>query len=196
MPTFQHNLLGIGKFCDKDCTVVFDKAAVTVFAKDGSSLLQGWREPDGAKLWRFSLLPDQVSAPAWALTTPLALNAHDLPSVGALVHYLHAAAGFPVKSTWLAAIKAGIMPAGLASPMPMLPSIAQTVTKLSRDISHKSAKASAPPSPKRHPNHLNLLSQPPHPKKCTSGPNPSASSSQTTWVASRYDLAAAISTSC
>ena len=29
------------------------------------------------------------------------------PSVGALVRYLHAAAGFPVKSTWLAAIKAG-----------------------------------------------------------------------------------------
>jgi hypothetical protein len=107
MPTFQHNLLGIGKFCDKDCTVVFDKSAVTVFAKDGSSLLQGWRDPDGAKLWRFSLLPDQVSTPAWALTTPLALNAHDLPSVGALVHYLHAAAGFPVKSTWLAAIKSG-----------------------------------------------------------------------------------------
>jgi hypothetical protein len=38
---------------------------------------------------------------------PAALNAHDLPSVLALVHYLHAAAGFPVKSTWLAAIKAG-----------------------------------------------------------------------------------------
>eukprot|EP00804_Cyclotella_cryptica_P022924 CCRYP_018758-RA/>CCRYP_018758-RA protein AED:0.17 eAED:0.24 QI:0/0/0/1/0.5/0.33/3/0/705 len=38
---------------------------------------------------------------------PTALNAHDLPSVSALVHYLHAAAGFPVKSTWLAAIKAG-----------------------------------------------------------------------------------------
>ena len=36
-----------------------------------------------------------------------AFTAHDLPSVGALVRYLHAAAGFPVKSTWLAAIKAG-----------------------------------------------------------------------------------------
>jgi hypothetical protein len=36
-----------------------------------------------------------------------ALNAHDLPSVGALVNYLHAAAGFPIKSTWLASIKAG-----------------------------------------------------------------------------------------
>ena len=30
-----------------------------------------------------------------------------MPSVKALVRFLHAAAGFPVKSTWLAAIKAG-----------------------------------------------------------------------------------------
>ena len=36
-----------------------------------------------------------------------ALNTHDLPSEGALGHYLHATAGFPVKSTWLGAIKAG-----------------------------------------------------------------------------------------
>ena len=35
------------------------------------------------------------------------MNAHNLPSVCALVHYLHACAGFPVRSTWLAAIKAG-----------------------------------------------------------------------------------------
>jgi hypothetical protein len=107
MPSFHHNLLGIGKLCDNDCKVVFDKSAVTVFAKDGTSILQGWREPDGAKLWRFSLLPNQASPPSWASSTPTALNAHDLPSVAALVHYLHAAAGFPVKSTWLAAIKAG-----------------------------------------------------------------------------------------
>ena len=40
-------------------------------------------------------------------TIPAALNAHDLPSVVSLVRYLHAAAGFPVKYTWLAAIKAG-----------------------------------------------------------------------------------------
>ncbi|KAL7474749.1 hypothetical protein ACHAW6_000707 [Cyclotella cf. meneghiniana] len=37
----------------------------------------------------------------------MALNARDLPWVGTLVHYLHAAAGFPITSTWLAAIKAG-----------------------------------------------------------------------------------------
>ena len=35
------------------------------------------------------------------------MNVHDLPSVCALVHYLHACAGFHVRSTWLAAIKAG-----------------------------------------------------------------------------------------
>jgi hypothetical protein len=32
MPSFQHNLIGIGKLCDNDCKVVFDKMAVTVFA--------------------------------------------------------------------------------------------------------------------------------------------------------------------
>ena len=40
-------------------------------------------------------------------TGPAALNAHGRPSVGALVKYLHTCAGFPVRSTWLAAIKAG-----------------------------------------------------------------------------------------
>ena len=44
--------------------------------------------------------------PEW-ISGPTALNANDRPSVGALVLYLHAATGFPVKSTWLAAIKAG-----------------------------------------------------------------------------------------
>eukprot|EP00804_Cyclotella_cryptica_P006024 CCRYP_000276-RA/>CCRYP_000276-RA protein AED:0.08 eAED:0.08 QI:0/0/0/0.66/1/1/3/0/1069 len=107
MPSFQHNLMGIGKLCDNNCRVVFDKTTVTVFANDGSTLLQGWREQQGDKLWRFSLIPNQQVSPDWGSQAPMALNARDLPSVGALVHYLHAAAGFPVKETWLAAIKAG-----------------------------------------------------------------------------------------
>eukprot|EP00804_Cyclotella_cryptica_P025029 CCRYP_015949-RA/>CCRYP_015949-RA protein AED:0.34 eAED:0.26 QI:0/0/0/0.75/1/1/4/0/538 len=96
-----------------DAVVLFDTHSVTVFNKqDDSILLQGWREATGAKLWRFSLLPEDHPQPpnlpaALAATPHLALNAGDLPSVGALVHYLHAAAGFPVKATWLAAIKAG-----------------------------------------------------------------------------------------
>ena len=35
------------------------------------------------------------------------MNAHELPSVCTLVHYLHACAGLPVQYMWLAAIKAG-----------------------------------------------------------------------------------------
>jgi hypothetical protein len=107
MPSFQHNLLGIGKICNSDCTVVFDKTSVNVYAPDGTTLLQGWREQAGAKLWRFFLIPMDTISSSLGTQTPTALNAYDLPSVGALVHYLHAAAGFPVKSTWLAAIKAG-----------------------------------------------------------------------------------------
>ena len=48
-----------------------------------------------------------ATGPATMAIGPAAHNAHDLPSVGALVRYLHACAGFPVRSTWLAAIKAG-----------------------------------------------------------------------------------------
>ena len=72
-------------------------------------LLKGWRDATGAKMWRFSLRPEYnhvSSIQPEPPTIPTALNAHDLPRFGALVRYLHAAAGFPVKSTWLAASRA------------------------------------------------------------------------------------------
>ena len=40
-------------------------------------------------------------------TSLQAYSAYNLPNVKALVRYLHAAAGFPVRDTWLRAIKAG-----------------------------------------------------------------------------------------
>eukprot|EP00804_Cyclotella_cryptica_P016130 CCRYP_004246-RA/>CCRYP_004246-RA protein AED:0.35 eAED:0.35 QI:0/0/0/0.75/1/1/4/0/1339 len=112
MPSFKHTLFGVGPLCDNGCKVLFDSASATIYDKrDDTILLQGWREPTGAKLWRFSLLPDTIPSHhvphPTSSNTPSALNATNLPSVCALVHYLHAAAGFPVKSTWLAAIKAG-----------------------------------------------------------------------------------------
>ena len=71
-------------------------------------MLRGWRETTGSKLWRFSLRPGDhpIPPPDWS-KVPTALNAHNLPSMGTLVRYLHATAGFPVKCTWLGAIKAG-----------------------------------------------------------------------------------------
>ena len=108
MPNFQHNLMRIGPLCDHGCPVVFEKTKVTIFSKDNIELLRSWRETTGSKLWRFSLRPgDHHSTPPDWSKGPTALNAHELSSVGTLVRYLHADAGFPVKSTWLEAIKAG-----------------------------------------------------------------------------------------
>eukprot|EP00804_Cyclotella_cryptica_P030065 CCRYP_016955-RA/>CCRYP_016955-RA protein AED:0.37 eAED:0.35 QI:0/-1/0/1/-1/1/1/0/377 len=153
MPSFKNTLFGVGPLCDNGCRVLFDSAAVTIYNKsDDSILLQGWREPTGAKLWRFLLLPDfnpshHVLLPT-ASVTPSALSATDLPSVSALVHYLHAAAGFPIKSTWLAAIKAATSPVGQASPMPTPPAIVQTAPKPSKDTSLRHAKGIRSTKPK------------------------------------------------
>ena len=108
MPNFHNNLMGIGPLCDHGCRIVFEKTKVTIFSKDSTELLRGWRETTGYKLWRFSPRPGDhpPTPPDWS-KGPTSLNAHDLPSVGALVRYLHATAGFPVKYTWLGAIKSG-----------------------------------------------------------------------------------------
>eukprot|EP00804_Cyclotella_cryptica_P027773 CCRYP_009194-RA/>CCRYP_009194-RA protein AED:0.39 eAED:0.16 QI:0/0/0/0.66/0.5/0.33/3/0/764 len=110
-PSFKHTLFGVGPLCDNGYQVLFDSASVTIYDKTNDSvLLQGWRKPTGSKLWCFLLLPDNNTfhhvPPPTHSVTPSALSATNLPSVGALVHYLHAAAGFHVKSIWLAAIKA------------------------------------------------------------------------------------------
>ena len=39
MPTFKHNLFGVGKLCDNGCQVLFDANAVTVFDKHNNSIL-------------------------------------------------------------------------------------------------------------------------------------------------------------
>ena len=107
-PAFKNSLVGIGKFCDNDCKVLFSKHSVTVFDLSGEAILTGWHKTHGAKLWRFSLLPDTIPPSPNSTATMLgACSAYDLPSVDALVRYFHATAGFPVESTWFAAIKCG-----------------------------------------------------------------------------------------
>ena len=71
----------------------------------------GWRERNGARLWRISLTPtpDELSTVPNSTdhTNLKAYSAYDLPSVEALVRYFHAASGFPVRTTWLKAINVG-----------------------------------------------------------------------------------------
>ena len=109
MPSFKHTLLGIGKICDADCKVVFTKKAVVFYKAQQQPILSGWRETTGPKLWRIALNPDKENLPSIPETatrsTLQAFSAYDLPNVETLVKYFHAAAGFPVKDTWLKAIK-------------------------------------------------------------------------------------------
>lgn len=156
MPSFVHSLVGLGPFCDADCTVTFTKTDVTVYAPDGTPIITGWREADGAKLWRFALCPPDTEVwhhPSSKHATLQAFSAYDLPSVKALVRYYHATAGFPVRSTWLKAIKAGNYKSwpGLtyANATKYCPSADETFYGhfKQRRMGTRSTKPKAPPSP-------------------------------------------------
>ena len=59
MPTFHHNLLGIGEFCDAVCKVIEIKISITIFDNKGETVITGWRYNNGQKLWDISLLPNE-----------------------------------------------------------------------------------------------------------------------------------------
>ena len=111
MTLFKHTLIGIGSICDADCKVVFTKQYVVVCKPQQQPLITGWREPNCANIWRIALipLPPNISTPSTGTTrAPLQeFSAYDLPRVEALVRYFHAWAIFPLRDTWLRAIKFG-----------------------------------------------------------------------------------------
>ena len=120
MPTFNHYLVVLGSISDAECSVDFHKFTVTIYDPQVIPLLQGWQYNKGAKLWIFDLQP-QSSTPysedkdGQAFTVVpnskssdlQAFSAYYLPSVESFVRYFHDAAGFPVKSKWMDAIKVG-----------------------------------------------------------------------------------------
>ena len=108
---FRHTLIGVGPLWDADCTVTFTREAVIGRYQQGTPVLTGWCEASGPRLWIIALKPEEENLPSMPhdanLDTLLVYSAYDLPSVAALKRYLHAAAGYPVQSTWLKAISAG-----------------------------------------------------------------------------------------
>ena len=111
MLSFANTLVGIGPLCDAGCYVTFAKNDVTVYNPCGRPILTGWQDHAVTpKLWRFALQTQPTHAPTpHAVTETVSLtvfSAYDLPSVGTLVRYLHATAGFHLKSMWIKAIKA------------------------------------------------------------------------------------------
>ena len=104
MPSFRHNILGIGMICDKYCKVLFIKRSVIMYDNNEKPLLTVWRHTDGSMLWGISLQlyisnvqpcpnnPDNIQEEA----TLGLFSVYDLPYEEALVNYLHASAGYHV----------------------------------------------------------------------------------------------------
>ena len=85
--------------------------SIVVYKPQQWPFITGWREHIGTKLWRIALLPppSNLSTPPTGTTRASlqAFSAYDLRSLEALVRYFHAASGFPVRDTWLRAVKCG-----------------------------------------------------------------------------------------
>ena len=132
VPGTQNNLLSTNKFALENYVKVFDKEEVNVYDANDieikttrGAILRGWRVPEEG-LWRFPLVKDAAKIcnlntqtailknhpqeVLQSLPPPLtdsANNVYELKAKPELVRYYHAAAGFPTKPTWLAAIKNG-----------------------------------------------------------------------------------------
>jgi hypothetical protein len=84
--------------CDAGCTVTFDRSNVTI--RYGTQLVaQGTRTSDG--LWHISFPSTQQPQEYLNLSTLANKTAGDR------IAFLHAAAGYPVLSTWIRAIRQG-----------------------------------------------------------------------------------------
>ena len=122
----RDSLLSISKFVDANYIALFDKDEVKIFDANNTeitvsraAILRGWRCPD-TKLWRIPLVKDVTNAntdtvlcdrppseflPERPPPTEAVANVYELKTQPELIRYYHAAAGFPTKPTWIAAIK-------------------------------------------------------------------------------------------
>ena len=96
IPNFPHTLISVGKIVDENCSVLFEKHKVSVFNSSNRTILTGWREPSGSKLWRVPITgshyqPTSTSPPL------ITANAYSISNTKNLIAYYHAAAGYPVK---------------------------------------------------------------------------------------------------
>jgi hypothetical protein len=123
IPSLKTTLISNSKLADAGYITVFNEEEVNVY--DGATtkvvpteqaILTGWRDKQTG-LWHFPLkttIKNQTTDTSLLskndstmITEEIAANVHDLPSTEQVIKYLHAAAGFPAKPTWLQAIRAG-----------------------------------------------------------------------------------------
>ena len=83
---------------------MFNKHEAIVYDNDGNIVLLGWRDAKNG-LWIVPLTDRQYNI-SKAQKEQLN-NVYEMPSISDAIKFLHAAIGFPVKSTWLNAVKQG-----------------------------------------------------------------------------------------
>ncbi len=108
LPGLKQSLLSVNKMSEIGYTTIFNpgeegvsihKKGTLTITTSKPPVLQGC-ESNQEKLWT-------VSANKMTKISEEANNVYSLPSIPQTITYLHAAAGFPVKETWMNTIKAG-----------------------------------------------------------------------------------------
>eukprot|EP00956_Cyclotella_meneghiniana_P017716 scaffold29109_cov56-Cyclotella_meneghiniana.AAC.5 len=115
---FPTSLMSVGKISDDGTISIFTKDGVTVHKEQdvlitckGMPILIGTRDEHGR--YRIPLMQQkgqwQPRKPRARINAALqkANSVYDLPSIEQAIKWMHAVCGYPVKSTWLKAVKAG-----------------------------------------------------------------------------------------
>jgi hypothetical protein len=97
---------------DAGYITVFDQEHVKIYDANNTQLIatraaviNGWRDISTG-MWRVALLPTApTNQPTTKLPTEALHNVYEVKTQPELIRYLHAAAGYPTKSTWVKAIK-------------------------------------------------------------------------------------------
>jgi len=107
-------LVSVPQLCDSNMEVLFTKTSVTITNATGDTVLEGHRDPSR----NLYMVPLEDSLPPPGVVSPMindpivpchtAANAYEIQAVQVIIAYLHAAAGFPAKETWLRAVDANL----------------------------------------------------------------------------------------
>jgi hypothetical protein len=119
VPALKHNSLISGpKFADANYITVLTPTEVLIYDGRGlkistskEAIIRGWRDTTSG-LWRIPLEKDCAPHKSEYVLLPKGSeeaihNVYELPSTKQVIRYLHACAGFPAKTTWIKAIRAG-----------------------------------------------------------------------------------------
>ena len=115
---FPDSLISVGQLADDDTVSIFSKDGVSVHKEEDvlitvnkEPILIGIRDEQGRyriplQQYKGQWKPRQASKKA-RQTLRQANSVYDLPSTEQAIKWMHAVCGYPVKTTWLKAIKAG-----------------------------------------------------------------------------------------